>query len=305
MAIIDFECPVCKEKNNFALMGNDKGIFDRKCKACNTKLEIENNSGEIKVKSLQRNIKRKPATRQYEQNQEEENNNVPTDYKKYELEVPNKKTAKFIAILILSSSLMGLFTGYIMLDFFNNDYEEYENVQIEIVVKNMDENIANAEIILDGKKINSIHAGDGTYNITAKPGKHTIEVISPQYKNAIMDIFIPPQDSNLTLIDVDRGIEGVNRFTFSMQEGEGKITLEESTYIKMEAWCPNLIFLFSLIGIWGSWVTYNLQSYNNAQIGAFFSVLAMGFFIIGPILGIIALYYLKKNKKMFTASFKN
>ena len=48
-----------------------------------------------------------------------------------------------------------------------------------------------------------------------------------------------------------------------------------------------------------------LQSYNNAQIGAFFSVLAMGFLIIGPILGIIALFYLKKYKVLFTASFKN
>tara|TARA_Y100000814_G_C11998639_1_gene287742 strand:- start:237 stop:509 length:273 start_codon:yes stop_codon:yes gene_type:complete len=90
-----------------------------------------------------------------------------------------------------------------------------------------------------------------------------------------------------------------------MKEGEGKISLEDSTYMKMETWCPNLIFLFSLIGLWGAWVTYRLQSYKNSQIGAFFSVLAMGFFIIGPILGIMALYYLKKHKKMFTVSFKN
>jgi|ETNmetMinimDraft_12_1059888.scaffolds.fasta_scaffold00416_12 transposase-like protein len=310
MAIIDFKCPECKEKNNFALMGNDKGIFDRKCKACNTKLEIENNSDGIQVKSLQKNIKRKPPTRHAEEIQEREDNNVPTDYKKYKLGIPNKKTAKFIAILILTSSLMGLFTGYAIIDFFNSDFDEFENVEIEIqlqsthLVSNNTTNLNNAQIILDGEKIVSTSVGDGTYNIVAKPGKHTIGVICPYYKSTTRDIFIPPQDSNLSLIDVERGIEGTNRFTFTMQEGEGKITLEKTTYLKMEPWF-NLIFLFAFIGIWGSWVTYKLKSYNIAQIGAFCSVLAMGFLIIGPILGIIALYYLKKNKKMFTASFKN
>ena len=112
-------------------------------------------------------------------------------------------------------------------------------------------------------------------------------------------------DDNLSLVDLEQGIEGVNRFTFEMKEGKGNIDLEDTTYLKIAAWCPNLIFIFSLIGLWGAWMTYTLQSYNNAQIGAFFSVLAMGFFIIGPILGIIALFYLKKYKFLFTASFKN
>ena len=304
MAIIDFECPVCKEKNNFTLMGNDKGIFDRKCKACNTKLEIENNSDGIQVKSLQKNIKRKPITRHYEEIQEGGNNNVPNDYKKYELKVPNKKTAKFIAILILTSALMGLFTGYIMLDFFNNDYEEFESIEIEIVVKNNTSDLANTKIFLDGKEINATYAGNGTYNIMAKPGKHTIEITAPDHKKVKMDVFLPPQDSNLTLIDVEQGIEGVNRFTFNMEEGNGNLTLEESIYLKV-TWIAWFFIICSLSGIQGAWVTYKLKSYNNAQIGAFMSVLAMGFFIIGPILGILALYYLKKNKKIFTASFKN
>jgi len=300
MAKIEFDCPECKKTNNLFLMGNDKGIFEQKCKTCNTNLEIENSPDGIQVKPLQKILKRN-----YRQFDEEIKKNIPPDYKKYDFEEPNKKTAKFIAILILTSSLMGLFTGYILLDFFDRGYEEFEIIEIEIVAKNNTSDLENIKIILDGKEINSTYTGNGTYNIMAKPGKHTIEITALNHKKAIMNVFLPPQDSNLTLIDVEEGIEGVNRFTFSMQEGEGEITLEESTYIKMESWCPNLIFLFSLIGIWGSWVTYNLQSYNNAQIGAFFSVLAMGFFIIGPILGIIALYYLKKNKEMFTASFKN
>ena len=90
-----------------------------------------------------------------------------------------------------------------------------------------------------------------------------------------------------------------------MEKGIGTIELEDTVYVKVESWCPNLIFLFSLIGLWGAWVTYNRQSYKNAQIGAFFSILATGFLIIGPILGIIALVMLYKNKNLFTASFKN
>ena len=120
-----------------------------------------------------------------------------------------------------------------------------------------------------------------------------------------MVFFVPPQDSNLRLPETNEGIEGINRFTFVMKEGNGDITLEENIYIKVFTWCPILVYLFSLIGIWGSFITYKRQSYKNAQIGAFFSVMAMGFLVIGPILGIMSLYYLKKHKKIFTASFKN
>ena len=130
-------------------------------------------------------------------------------------------------------------------------------------------------------------------------------MISPDHKNATMVFFVPPQDSNLRLPETNEGIEGINRFTFVMKEGNGDITLEENIYIKVFTWCPILVYLFSLIGIWGSFITYKRQSYKNAQIGAFFSVMAMGFLVIGPILGIMSLYYLKKHKKIFTASFKN
>ena len=299
MAKTEFDCPECGKTNNFVLLGNDKGIFERKCKSCKAEIEIENNSTGIQVKSLQKGIKKN-----YETFKEKKNNNIPSDYKKYNFEEPNKKTAKFIAILILTSSLMGLFTGYILLDFFDSDYEEFENIEIEIVAKNNTSDLANIKIILDGKEINSTYIGNGTYNVMAKPGKHTIEITAPDHKNATMNVFIPLQDSNLTLIDVEQGIEGVNRFTFNMEEGNGNLTLEESIYLKV-TWIAWFFIICSLSGIQGAWVTYKLKSYNNAQIGAFMSVLAMGFFIIGPILGILALYYLKKNKKIFTASFKN
>ena len=146
---------------------------------------------------------------------------------------------------------------------------------------------------------------NGIYNILATPGKYTAKVTSLGHKNATMIFFVPPQDSNLRLPETNEGIEGINRFTFLMKEGNGDITLEENIYIKVFTWCPILVYIFSLIGIWGSFITYKRQSYKNAQIGAFFSVMAMGFLVIGPILGIMALYYLKKHKKIFTASFKN
>ena len=183
-----------------------------------------------------------------------------------------------------------------------------ESVAIKVrarVVKNKTADLDNAIILLDKKEKNHTYIGNGTYHILAKPGKHSVKVIAPAHKNATMEIFIPPQDDNLSLVDIEQGIDGVNRFTFEMGEGTGKINLEDTTYLKMGAWCPNLIFIFSLIGLWGAWMTYTLQSYNNAQIGAFFSVLAIGFLIIGPIIGIIALFYLKKYKFLFTASFKN
>ena len=119
-----------------------------------------------------------------------------------------------------------------------------------------------------------------------------------------MTVYIPPQDPNLSLVDYSSGLDGVNRFNFKLEEGDGIINLDENTYLKMLNWCPILIILFSLIGVWGSWITYTLQSYKNAQIGAFFSIMAMGFLIIGPLLGIVALILLPKIKKHFTGHFK-
>ena len=86
----------------------------------------------------------------------------------------------------------------------------------------------------------------------------------------------------------------VSKDPSDMNVGEGDISLGENTYSLMLNWCPGIMFVFSLIGVWGAWVTYTLQSYKYAQIGAFFSILAMGFLVIGPILGFIALVLLPK-----------
>ena len=296
MAKINFECPLCNEKNNLILMGNESGEFNKDCKACEAKLEVSNKANKIEVKArFPKNIMKNTV----------KENKIPSDYKKYEIDNSKHKMVKIIAIMILCSSIMGFMTGWGLLNYFESDFNGYREIEIEIVVKNNTADLDNAIIILDKKEMKHTYLGNGTYYILSKPGKHSVKVIAPAHKNTTMEIFIPPQDDNLSLVDIEQGIDGVNRFIFEMEEGTGKNDLEDTPYLKIGEWCPNLIFIFSLIGLWGAWVTYTLQSYNNAQIGAFFSVLAMGFLIIGPILGIIALFYLKKYKFLFTASFKN
>jgi len=300
---LDYECPNCNGKNKIILMGEQNGTFEKICKTCNSKLEVTLKDNEInilvsdvknKIEDIIKDIK------------------IPADYIKYNDEknifqdkTIKNKTIKIITALILIASLSGFVTGGLLIDFFNDDYIDYEEIKIEIIVKNNTNDLSEATISIDSNEINQTYVGNGTYNIFAKPGKHLIEITVALHKKAMMQIFIPPQDDNLSLIEIDQGIDGVNRFTFIMEKGVGNINLEDTVYVKVESWCPNLIFLFSLIGLWGAWVTYNLQSYKNAQIGAFFSILATGFLIIGPILGIIALVMLYRNKKLFTASFKN
>ena len=201
---------------------------------------------------------------------------------------------------------MGVSTGWSLSNAYNVDYSDYEKINLEIVVLNNTSNLEeNVTIVFNNEEMNYTYDENGIYNILVNPGKYTAIVTAPEHKNATMEFFVPPQDSNLRLPDTNEGIEGINRFTFVMEKGNGDITFEENIYIKVFTWCPLLVYLFSLIGIWGSLITYKRQSYKNAQIGAFFSVMAMGFLVVGPILGIMALYYLKKHKKIFTASFKN
>jgi len=300
---LDYECPNCNGKNKIILMGEQNGIFEKICKTCNSKLEVtlKDNEINILVNDVKNNNKKVIP-----------NIKIPADYVKYDGEknifqdrTVKNNTIKIITALILIASLSGFVTGGLLMDFFSDDYIDYEEIKIEIIVKNNTNDLSEATIIIDSNEINQTYLGNGTYNILAKPGKHLIKIIVDSHKNASMKIFIPPQDDNLSLIEIDQGIDGVNRFTFIMEKGVGNIDLEDTVYVKVESWCPNLIFLFSFIGLWGSWVTYTLQSYKNAQIGAFFSILATGFLIIGPILGIIALVMLYRNKNLFTASFKN
>ena len=279
-------------------MGDDSGKFARRCVNCDSKLEIELNADGKKINVALTSDNNKLSTNAAKV--------VPNDYKPYKGKVPEttKKTTmvKIITLLIFSSALMGFMTSGLLFTV-PNEYSEAEKIKIEIVVKNRTTNLENANILINSQEINQTYIGNGSYNVFIKPGKYKIEVRAPLHKNSTMNAYIPLQDKNLSLVEIGQGLEGVNRFTFNMQEGKGNTSLDENTYSLMLNWCPGIMFLFSLIGVWGAWTTYTLQSYKYAQIGAFFSILAMGFLIVGPILGFIALVLLPKIKNLFNRSF--
>ena len=296
MARMEFKCPKCKKLNRIVIMGDDSGKFPRTCVGCDSDLEIEltKQGKELRVILISDEINTNVAKV------------VPKDYKQYEGKVPetSEKTAmvKIISLLIFTAALMGLMTGGLLFTV-PDQYDGVEKIKIGIVVKNSTTTLENATILVDSQEINQTYFGNGSYDIFLKPGKYKIEVRVPLHKNCTMDVYIPLQDNNLTLVEINQGLEGVNQFTFNMQEGEGNTNLGENTYSLMLNWCPGIMFVFSLIGVWGAWVTYTLQSYKYAQIGAFFSILAMGFLVVGPILGFIALVLLPKIKNMFNRSF--
>ncbi len=296
MARMEFKCPKCKKLNRIVIMGDDSGKFPRTCVGCDSDLEIEltKQGKELRVILISDEINTNVAKV------------VPKDYKQYEGKVPetSEKTAmvKIISLLIFTAALMGFMTGGLLFTV-PDQYDGVEKIKIGIVVKNSTTTLENATILVDSQEINQTYFGNGSYDIFLKPGKYKIEVRVPLHKNCTMDVYIPLQDSNLSLVEIDQGLEGVNQFTFNMQKGEGNTSLGENTYSLMLNWCPGIMFVFSLIGVWGAWVTYTLQSYKYAQIGAFFSILAMGFLVVGPILGFIALVLLPKIKNMFNRSF--
>ena len=296
MARMEFKCPKCKKLNRIVIMGDDSGKFPRTCVGCDSDLEIEltKQGKELRVILISDEINTNVAKV------------VPKDYKQYEGKVPetSEKTAmvKIISLLIFTAALMGFMTGGLLFTV-PDQYDGVEKIKIGIVVKNSTTTLENATILVDSQEINQTYFGNGSYDIFLKPGKYKIEVRVPLHKNCTMDVYIPLQDSNLSLVEIDQGLEGVNQFTFNMQKGEGNTSLGENTYSLMLKWCPGIMFVFSLIGVWGAWVTYTLQSYKYAQIGAFFSILAMGFLVVGPILGFIALVLLPKIKNMFNRSF--
>ena len=296
MARMEFKCPKCRKLNRIVIMGDDSGKFPRTCVGCDSDLEIEltKQGKELRVILISDEINTNVAKV------------VPKDYKQYEGKVPetSEKTpmVKIISLLIFTAALMGFMTGGLLFTV-PDQYDGVEKIKIGIVVKNSTTTLENATILVDSQEINQTYFGNGSYDIFLKPGKYKIEVRVPLHKNCTMDVYIPLQDSNLSLVEIDQGLEGVNQFTFNMQKGEGNTSLGENTYSLMLNWCPGIMFVFSLIGVWGAWVTYTLQSYKYAQIGAFFSILAMGFLVVGPILGFIALVLLPKIKNMFNRSF--
>ena len=77
-------------------------------------------------------------------------------------------------------------------------------------------------------------------------GKYDVKIIASEHKNATMTFFVPPQDSNLRLPETNEGIEGINKFTFTMEKGTGTIDLEENVYIKIFSWIP-FVYIFDCV----------------------------------------------------------
>ena len=294
MPNINFNCPSC-EKNKITLM--EKAMASLKnVKKCGITIELTVEHNELKEARIKKKYLPKIKTK------------VPEDYHKYDFngEEGKKKEKHFGLKRVFFFNLKCINNGindWRVTYFAPEQFSDSEDIKINLIIENNTDYIDSAVIIIDNKEANQSYLDNGTYNIFLKPGKYEIKVSAEGHKTSIMTVYIPPQDPDLSLIDYSTGLEGVNRFTFELEEGEGNITLDENTYLKMLNWCPTLILLFSLVGVWGSWVTYTLQSYKNAQIGAFFSIMAMGFLIIGPLLGIIALILLPKIKKKFHRSF--
>jgi len=297
MPNINFICPNCNEQGKFTLMGESHGDYEKACDKCKKVIELKVENNTLINTSPKEKLEGKTKKK------------VPKEYKKYDFQEKNEKNKdnqfwiKTISFMILTASVMGLMTG-VSLYYAPDQFSDSEEIKIYIIIENRTNHIESAEILVDNKNINQTYSGNGTYVINLKPGKYNIRVSAEEHKTSVMDLYIPPQDPELSLIDYSSGLEGINSFTFTWEKGEGTNKQEDNTYLKMLNWCPTLILLFSLIGVWGSWVTYTLQSYKNAQIGAFFSIMAMGFLIIGPLLGIIALILLPKIKKNFTGHFK-
>ena len=303
MSSTTYNCPNCGNENKLILFGNDYGKFEQKCRKCSSEIEVEidqeqNVSEVISNKNTAKQSKEKKA--------------IPKDYLKMKgdepalkkREVKNKKErmVSIVTFLILSASFMGFITAG-GLYYSPDEFPDYDEIRIQIIVKNQTSDISDAEIYTNGLLDKQKYLGNGSYEVFLKPGRHDFRVVATNHTTANMEVYIPPQDNNLSLVDYDAGLRGVNLFVFNLEEGKGEKQFDSNTYNLMITWCPGLMFIFSLIGTWGAWTTYTLQSYKNAQIGTFFSIMAMGFFIIGPILGCIALFLLPRIKKFFNRSF--
>ena len=303
MSSTTYNCPNCGNENKLILLGNDYGKFEQKCRKCSSEIEVEIDQ-EQNVSEV---ISNKNTAKQ-----SQEKKAIPKDYLKMKgdepalkkREVKNKKErmVSIVTFLILSASFMGFITAG-GLYYSPDEFPDYDEIRIQIIVKNQTSDISDAEIYTNGLLNKQKYLGNGSYEVFLKPGRHDFRVVATNHTTANMEVYIPPQDNNLSLVDYDAGLQGVNLFVFNLEEGKGEKQFDSNTYNLMITWCPGLMFIFSLIGTWGAWTTYTLQSYKNAQIGTFFSIMAMGFFIIGPILGCIALFLLPRIKQSFNRSF--
>ena len=292
-----FECPVCQSEQSVLLLEGDASSTSS-CRECHSELEFLPDGDAVKVGSTGPTASQppEPATASAPPA-------VPDDYLRYRgppmHERPAAGGTRAITLLILAASLTGLATAWgvhIMPD----EYDGLQQVEITIEVVNATGPLDNVTLLIDDATANLTAGEAGTYTTTVNSGMRTLEVQAGNHRIAWSEVFIAEQDANM------EPTAGVNLFRFTLLEGEGTVTEQEQPVQEiwrgMFAWCPFLMLVFSLIGLGGAWAAWQRSSFLAAQLGALFSALALGFLLVGPLLGLIALILLQRQKHAF--SFK-
>jgi len=292
-----FECPVCQSEQSVLLSGGNASSTSS-CRECHCELEFLPDGDAVKVEPTGPAASQppEPAT-------SSASPVVPDDYLRYRgppmHEQPVAGGTRAITLLILAASLTGLATAWgvhIMPD----EYDGLQQVKITIEVVNATGPLDNVTLLVDDT-ITNLTAGEaGTYTTTMNSGMRTLVVQAGGHRIAWSEVFIAEQDADM------EPTAGVNLFQFTLLEGEGGATEQEQPvqgiWRGMFAWCPFLMLVFSLIGLGGAWAAWQRSSFLAAQLGALFSALALGFLLVGPLLGLIALILLQRQKHAF--SFK-
>ena len=302
-----FECPVCQGEQS-VLLPDDDTSATCSCRECRSELEFLPNSDAVKVvpagPPTPAGTRRPPAQRLGAAgNSPAAPATVPDDYPRYR-GPPLREQSKAggtlaIALLVLAASLTGLATAWVV-HIIPEANDGLQQVEITVEVANTTGPLANVTLLVDGAAANLTASKPGAYTTTVSSGMRTLEVTALGHRNGTMLILVYVQDPDMA------PTEGANLFKFILLEGEGapvkQEQAEQALLQDMLAWCPFLMLAFSLIGLGGAWAAWQRTSFLAAQVGALFSALALGFLLVGPVLGLIALILLQRQKHAF--SFK-
>ena len=302
-----FECPVCQSEQSILLPDGDASATSS-CRECRSELEFLPDGNAIKVVPASplapAGTRRPPARRAGATGDSPAAPPVvPDDYPRYRgpplRERPKAGGTLTIAMLILAASLTGLVTAW-GIHAMPEEYDGRQEIRITVEVANTTGPLGNVTLLVDGAPANLTAGAPGVYTTVVSSGMRSLEVAAAGHRNATSEVFIAEQDPGMN------PTAGVNLFSFTLLRGEGGATEQEQPvqglWRSMFAWCPFLILAFSLIGLGGAWAAWQRTSFLAAQLGALFSALALGFLLVGPILGLIALILLQRQKHAF--SFK-
>ena len=127
-----------------------------------------------------------------------------------------------VTFLILSASFMGFITAG-GLYYSPDEFPDYDEIKIQLIIKNQTSSIEDAEIYVNGILKEQKYLGNGSYEIFLKPGRHDFRVVATNHTTANMEVYIPPQDNNLSLVDYEKGLQGLNLIVINLEEGNSKI----------------------------------------------------------------------------------